>query len=74
MNALHQQINLFSSIIQGKRGSRGGWHTETLHRRHRTVMARTHRHPFLIQDRTDVVSMNVIKDKRHDAGFFFRGT
>src|SRR5262245_51755323 len=37
------------------------------------MMAGTHRNSFLIKNRSHIVSMNVLKDKRHHTDFFLRG-
>ena len=73
MNSPDQNIDFLSGIVQGKRRPGCRRHAKTLHDRHGAMMAGTHRHSFLIENRTHVVGMNMLKHKGNNADFFPRG-
>src|SRR5687767_7077129 len=70
MDTLHQNVHFLSGIIQRERCPRCGRHAKALHDRHGTMMAGTHRHSFLIEDRTEIMGMNLVEYKRDDTGLF----
>ena len=73
MDGSHQHIDLLDGIVKSKRRARRCWHAEALHHGHRAMMPGAHRHPFLVENRADIVRVHVIQDKRQHAGFFFSG-
>src|ERR1041385_6847430 len=64
-----EHVDLFSRVVEGKRRARGSRHVESLHDWLRAVMPGAHGDAFLVEDRADVVWMNVIDHKRKHARF-----
>jgi hypothetical protein len=69
-----QYINLFLSIIESKRRSRCGGNIEALHNGLGAVMAGANGYALLIEDRSNVMWMNVVNHKRKHAGLLPRGS
>jgi len=73
MQTAHHHVDLFRCIVKRKRSPRRRRHAETLHHGHGAMMAGPHCDTLLIQNRADVVGVNVIDHEGDHAGFFFRG-
>src|SRR4029450_4137771 len=73
MNSPDQDIDFLPSIVESKGRPGGRRHAKTLHDRHGAMMAGTHRHSFLIENRPHVMGVNMIKHKGDHADFFPRG-
>ena len=69
MDGLDHYVDLRCSVIKRERRPHRGRHAEALHYRHRAVMSGTYGNALLIENRADVVRMNVIDDERNDSGF-----
>ena len=67
----HQLVNIFVGIVEGQRGPCCRRKIQTLHHRHGTVMTSPDRDPLQIQDRPNVMGMDVIQHKRDHTGLFF---
>ena len=62
----HQRVDLLGDGVAVERGPRAGRHAELLVERHRAVVARPHRHPFVVEDGGDVVRVEVTEGERDD--------
>src|SRR6202158_3688430 len=65
-----QNVHLLFRVVESKRRTRRGWYVKSLHHRLGTMMPGTNSDALLIQNRADVVRMNVVNDKRKHTGFF----
>ena len=72
LNRARQHVNFFFRVVESKRRARGGRNIESLHHRLRAVMTGANGNAFLIQNRADVVRMNVVDHKRQHARLFSR--
>ena len=68
MNRRDQCVDLLSPVVERKRCPRRSRNAETLHQRHRAVMARPDSDPFTVDNGRDVVRVNAFDYERKDRG------
>src|SRR6478736_9170518 len=73
LDATRQSINFFPGVVEAERGARGGGNAEAQHHRLCAVVPGADGDAFLIEDRADVVGVNVLYDKGEHAGLVRRG-
>src|SRR5207302_4228849 len=74
LDRLRQRIDLFLRVVESKRGARRGRDVESFHHRLGAVMTGANGDAFLIQNRADVVRVNVVNHEGQHAQLFTRGT
>jgi len=64
----HEAVDFLGGVVEVKTGAGGGFNSQLVHERLVAVVAAAQSDAALVRDGDDVVRMNVLEEKAHEAG------
>src|SRR5690606_1952755 len=68
-----QAVDLLARVVEGEGRAHGRRDAETIHHRLSAMMTRAHGDAFVVEDRPDIVGMDIAEDETEDARLLARG-